>query len=76
MTAPSNRLITAPLGAGIRSCAAANPVFPHEDTADQRLTESQFESYRSLGLEIGRKVFKDNSVKEIIRKFLVPARSP
>ena len=39
-------------GAGIRSYAAAHPAFPHEDTADQWFTESQFESYRSLGLEI------------------------
>ena len=39
-------------GAGIRSYAAANPTFPHETTADQFFTESQFESYRSLGLDI------------------------
>jgi hypothetical protein len=29
--------------------AAANPTFPHETTADQFFTESQFESYRTLG---------------------------
>lgn len=39
-------------GAGIRSYAAANPTFPHETTADQFFSESQFESYRSLGLDI------------------------
>jgi hypothetical protein len=39
-------------GAGIKSYAAANPTFPHESTADQWFTESQFESYRSLGLDI------------------------
>jgi hypothetical protein len=38
--------------AGIRSYATANPDFPHESTADQWFTESQLESYRSLGLEI------------------------
>jgi hypothetical protein len=39
-------------GAGIISYATAHPAFPHETTADQWFTESQFESYRSLGLEI------------------------
>jgi hypothetical protein len=39
-------------GAGIRSYAAAHPAFPHETTVDQWFTESQFESYRSLGLDI------------------------
>lgn len=39
-------------GAGIKSYAAAHPTFPHESTADQWFTESQFESYRSLGLDI------------------------
>jgi hypothetical protein len=29
--------------------AAANPAFPHESTADQFFSESQFESYRTLG---------------------------
>jgi hypothetical protein len=42
--------------AGIRSYAAANPTFPHETTADQWFTESQFESYRSLGLDIGSRI--------------------
>jgi hypothetical protein len=39
-------------GAGIVSYASAHPTFPHETTTDQWFTESQFESYRSLGLEI------------------------
>ena len=30
--------------------ATAHPAFPHESTADQWFTESQFESYRALGL--------------------------
>jgi hypothetical protein len=29
--------------------ATANPAFPHESTANQWFTESQFESYRMLG---------------------------
>lgn len=32
--------------------AKANPLFPHESTADQFFTESQFESYRMLGSHI------------------------
>jgi hypothetical protein len=39
-------------GAGVRSYAEANPEFPHEPTADQWFSESQFESYRSLALDI------------------------
>ena len=39
-------------GAGIVSYATAHKTFPHETTTDQWFTESQFESYRSLGLEI------------------------
>jgi hypothetical protein len=31
--------------------------FPHESTADQFFSESQFESYRALGYHIGRSVF-------------------
>jgi hypothetical protein len=39
-------------GAGIRSYATAHKEFPHESTLDQWFTESQFESYRSLGLDV------------------------
>ena len=39
-------------GAGVRSYADANPAFPHEPTADQWFSQSQFESYRSLALDI------------------------
>jgi hypothetical protein len=50
-------------GAGVRSYADANPTFPHEPTADEWFSESQFESYRSLALDIagtmmaGEKIF-------------------
>ena len=43
-------------GAGIRSYATANQNFPHEPTADQWFTESQFESYRSLGLDVANDI--------------------
>jgi hypothetical protein len=42
--------------AGITSYAASHPDFPHETTADQSFTESPFESYRSLGLEITERI--------------------
>ena len=38
----------------MRSYATAHPTFPHESTADQWFTESQFESYRSLGFDIAQ----------------------
>ena len=38
--------------AGVRNYASANPDFPHQSTADQFFSESQFESYRALGFEI------------------------
>ena len=42
--------------AGIASYAAAHRDFPHETTTDQWFTESQFESYRSLGFEITKDI--------------------
>ena len=35
--------------AAVRAYGAAHPEFPHESTAEQWFTESQFESYRALG---------------------------
>ena len=48
--------------AGIRSYATANPDFPHESTTDQWFTESQFESYRSLGLDIANNILQQKVV--------------
>jgi hypothetical protein len=45
--------------AGIRAYATANPTFPHQSTIDQWFSESQFESYRSLGFEITDGIFND-----------------
>jgi hypothetical protein len=39
--------------------AADNPSFPHQPTADQFFSESQFESYRALGHHIAQEVFGD-----------------
>jgi len=49
-------------GAGIRSYATANKDFPHEPTADQWFTESQFESYRSIGLDIANDILSRDIV--------------
>lgn len=38
--------------AGVKAYANGHPTFPHETTIDQWFSESQFESYRSLGFEI------------------------
>ena len=46
-------------GADIVAYATANPAFPHETTADQFFSESQFESYRMLGFEIMDGVLKE-----------------
>jgi hypothetical protein len=47
-------------------------LFPHESTANQFFTESQFESYRALGFHIVREVFGDATtvadIKEKRRK--------
>jgi hypothetical protein len=56
-------------GAGIRSYATANKDFPHEATADQWFTESQFESYRSLGLDVGKRILGDPEVRRKIETF-------
>lgn len=45
--------------ADIRAYAADSPDFPHETTADQFFTESQMESYRSLGAHVVEKVLGD-----------------
>jgi hypothetical protein len=36
----------------VLSYAVSHPTFPHETTANQFFSESQFESYRMLGYEI------------------------
>ena len=48
--------------ADVRGYAAANETFPHETTADQFFNESQFESYRSLGLDIMNTVLRGEYV--------------
>src|SRR5262249_50404562 len=45
--------------ADIRAYAIANPTFPHQTTGDQFFSESQFESYRSLGFAIADGILND-----------------
>ncbi len=47
-----------------------HPDFPHESTADQWFDESQFESYRKLGLHIVNSTFAPNSVFAVSDKVL------
>jgi hypothetical protein len=68
-------------GAGIRSYKAANPTFPHETTVDQFFTESQFESYRSLGLDImnsilrGEEDFDRHTLEQILARLAQTAQA-
>jgi len=41
----------------VQTYAAENPAFPHQSTADQWFDESQFESYRRLGLHVVEEIF-------------------
>ena len=43
----------------VRNYVVEHPTFPHEPTADQFFSESQFESYRVLGEHIAQSVFRD-----------------
>lgn len=47
--------------ADVRAYAAANSKFPHDTTANQWFTESQFESYRALGSHVVRTICGANS---------------
>jgi hypothetical protein len=45
------------LPSDVRQYAEANPPFPHQSTSDQFFDESQFESYRRLGLHTAERLF-------------------
>jgi Patatin-like phospholipase len=53
---------------GVRNYATLNPDFPHQSTADQFFSESQFESYRALGFEM-----TDNILKQALKSSSLPA---
>ncbi len=58
MEAPTGKIIyikaslTGKESADVTTYKKRHPAFPHEDTADQWFSESQFESYRRLGYEV------------------------
>ena len=47
-----------PLTTDVRNYATTHPTFPNESTLNQFFDDDQWESYRSLGLELGRRVFR------------------
>jgi hypothetical protein len=53
--------ITERTSVDIRQYRSLNPDFPQESTADQWYSESQFESYRKLGLETARDAFSPDA---------------
>jgi hypothetical protein len=52
-------LRSAPLD--VQEYHSSHETFPQQSTADQFFDEAQWESYRSLGLHIGRRVFGDEA---------------
>ncbi|MGX1187458.1 hypothetical protein AB7M29_005137 [Pseudomonas sp. F-14 TE3623] len=56
--------VIAGVPADVRNYAKQNPEFPNESTANQFFNETQFESYRQLGLNIGQLLFGDAEARE------------
>ena len=46
--------------------ASEHPTFPNESTANQFFDEAQFEGYRQLGLQIGRRLFGDGKKRSAV----------
>ncbi|WPP00811.1 patatin-like phospholipase family protein [Pseudomonas sp. HR96] len=61
------RLMTT-LGVDVLNYAQSNEAFPQQPTSDQFFDEAQFESYRQLGLAIGRAVFGDMGITDVQEK--------
>jgi len=57
--------ITKELPTDVREYAAKNPIFPHQSTGDQFFDETQFESYRKLGMQISEMALNDAEVRKI-----------
>ena len=60
-----------PVPYDVWSYAGASPLFPHESTADQWFDESQFESYRALGLHVIGEVTSKGTTGEVPDLFRV-----
>ena len=48
--------LTVAAPADVRQYGSTHPAFPQEGTADQFFDEAQWESYRALGVAIGRRI--------------------
>ena len=59
-----NTSLVAGLSEDIYGYHRAHPSFPDEPTADQFFDEAQFEAYRELGYQIGRRTFEDKSLMQ------------
>jgi hypothetical protein len=57
-------------GAGVRSYAATNKDFPHETSVDRGFIDSQFETYRLLGLDMTREILRNHLVQQHLHDFL------
>jgi hypothetical protein len=53
--------------------AKLNKTFPHETTADQFFSESQFESYRKLGYQLGLTIGSENGEYKTMNAFFAEA---
>jgi len=62
-----------PIPADVYSYSRKHSQFPHESTADQWFSESQFESYRMLGLHAVTQVSGDLASSDF-EKFLANVR--
>jgi hypothetical protein len=62
--------------ADVLNYQTAHSAFPHQTTADQWFTESQFESYRRLGQHVVDTMFKKVEAESTthVRKILYPER--
>ena len=43
----------------------ANPKFPNQSTVDQFFDEPQFEAYRELGFQVGKRIFEDKKLRKV-----------
>lgn len=59
----------------VTNYAQQNPAFPHQPTSDQWFDESQFESYRRLGLHIVDEILQFRTAPSSLGQFTGAARS-
>ncbi|MGH9144962.1 MAG: patatin-like phospholipase family protein [Vicinamibacterales bacterium] len=59
----------------VRNYAASHPDFPHETTANQWFGESQFESYRTLGMHTVDTLIASDSIQRDLPAFLDRVRA-